>query len=277
MVFLKPLSLVGALTNKINAFSYRPWEFMNVSFRNTESTFSFGSLPTKVVRILKSASLNKNNFWITDIERFSFDSFNRQRITKVYIKKNPSYILTTHFKKRKAILGCGLNKSLYSLLNSRVDTIDFLNKTTMNNLLTSYIPLRDQFSGSSSISKDHNYVVLVTSSLLMTNPQIMAILSLFKTEDSFRVFSFGLINNGAILNLGSLTKIPDFFQHKVLSLFDALDDLSKSTLIIITDPFSVPIKNVYDLAVVLNINIKVLLVSSEINSIYTYNTLVLNK
>jgi hypothetical protein len=157
-----------------------------------------------------------------------------------------------------------------------VDSTDSLKESILRNFFSSYLPLNEIISLLSTIIKDHNYIVLCNSSVFVTEPQIMATLSRWNKENNFQLFSFGNSNCPGISNLGPLINMPDFFQHRLLPLFDTIETLTNSTLIIITDPLSIPTKNIYDSATYFSIKTKVLLVAKEIRDIYKYSTLILS-
>lgn len=86
---------VGALTSSNYKFKGRPWE---LSMMVTYDFFDiFGSLIRvdfknyDIFRILPIKTLEIKTSWITDVSRFSYDSFKLQRIISPMIKKNNQY------------------------------------------------------------------------------------------------------------------------------------------------------------------------------------------
>jgi hypothetical protein len=80
---------VGALTSKPYAFKARPWELFSVYTYDIHDglganvQLDFRGL--ELMRILPKTNRFPNEEWISDKTRFSYDSFNIQRLTDVYL------------------------------------------------------------------------------------------------------------------------------------------------------------------------------------------------
>jgi hypothetical protein len=271
LVQVPSLINVGALTNKVTTFAYRPWELVNVQFRYPNHTISFGNLPTKLMRVLKTTSLNKDDSWITDIERFSIDALSRQRLSQTYYLTNKAKsFYNSHLFTKTAIMGCNINRTLFDLVFHRVDRIQQLHRDSLINIISSYLPFAINFSDIPLNLTDHKYLFLCNSTVFTLDNTLKAKLSRFKSEVNFEFFSFGRNSLPWINNLGITSMFNLIFQHKLNPLYTNLENLCDSTLIIVTDPFTVPVKAIYDYCVSLSISIKVVFVSKEIDTIYRY-------
>ena len=87
---------VGALTNKPYAFKSRPWELKNTEtydvFDGLGSSIRVDTMGKKVFRVLPRINEEINEEWISDKTRFAIDGLSRQRLDKVFIKKESKLI-----------------------------------------------------------------------------------------------------------------------------------------------------------------------------------------
>jgi len=87
---------VGALTSKPYAFKARPWELK--SFESIDILDSYCSniridlRGLEIMRILPRLNEDINEEWITDKIRYCYDSFNKQRISRPFIKITNKFI-----------------------------------------------------------------------------------------------------------------------------------------------------------------------------------------
>jgi NADH-quinone oxidoreductase chain G len=92
---------VGALTSKIYSFKARPWELRSIYsvdiFDSFCSPIEVSFKNNEIYRILPVKNFEINNIWISDRIRFSYDSFNIQRIEDPLIKKGNQFIKTNWF------------------------------------------------------------------------------------------------------------------------------------------------------------------------------------
>jgi NADH dehydrogenase/NADH:ubiquinone oxidoreductase subunit G len=156
---------IGALTNKITALSYRSWDLYNVNFRTTTDEYFIGKTSNKILRVLKKHSHQKNYFWITDIERFKYDSLTHQRITKLNFKTKKNIFFIHPFFRRTAIFGSNLNKSIFSIINKHIDITTKANKIKLMDIYSSFKPNSLIFSDI-VIKEDQNIIFLIDYSVL---------------------------------------------------------------------------------------------------------------
>ena len=83
---------VGALTSKPYSFKSRPWELTKTEtfdvFDGIGSSIRVDTRGKQVLRVLPRINEDTNEEWISDKTRFAIDGLSRQRLDKVYIKKN---------------------------------------------------------------------------------------------------------------------------------------------------------------------------------------------
>jgi len=83
---------VGALTNKPYEFKSRPWELTKTEtydvFDAVGSSIRIDTRGNSVLRVLPRINEEINEEWISDKTRFAIDGLSKQRLDKVYIKKN---------------------------------------------------------------------------------------------------------------------------------------------------------------------------------------------
>ncbi len=83
---------VGALTSKPYAFKSRPWELNKTEtydvFDGIGSSIRIDTRGKKVLRALPRINEETNEEWISDKSRFAIDGLSRQRLDKVYTRKN---------------------------------------------------------------------------------------------------------------------------------------------------------------------------------------------
>ena len=89
---------VGALTSKPYAFKSRPWELKKTEtydvFDAIGSSIRVDTLGNSVLRVLPRINEEINEEWISDKTRFAIDGLSRQRLDKVYVKKNDKLEIT---------------------------------------------------------------------------------------------------------------------------------------------------------------------------------------
>ncbi|MBI04818.1 MAG: NADH-quinone oxidoreductase subunit G [Pelagibacteraceae bacterium] len=87
---------VGALTSKPYSFKSRPWELTKTEtydvFDGIGSSIRVDTIGKKVMRVLPRINEETNEEWISDKTRFAIDGLLRQRLDKVFIKKNSKLI-----------------------------------------------------------------------------------------------------------------------------------------------------------------------------------------
>ena len=90
---------VGALTSKPYAFKSRPWELTKTEtfdvFDGMGSSIRIDTRGKSVLRVLPRANEEINEEWISDKTRFAIDGLSRQRLDKVFIKKEGKLIIDT--------------------------------------------------------------------------------------------------------------------------------------------------------------------------------------
>lgn len=90
---------VGALTSKTYAFKARPWELRSITsidiFDSFATPIEISFKNNEIYRIFPVKNFEVNSIWISDRTRFSFDSFNLQRLEDPLIKKGNQFIKTT--------------------------------------------------------------------------------------------------------------------------------------------------------------------------------------
>ncbi len=90
---------VGALTSKPYAFKSRPWELTKTEtydvFDAIGSSIRVDTMGKSVLRVLPRINEEINEEWISDKTRFAIDGLSKQRLDKVYIKKNNQLLLDT--------------------------------------------------------------------------------------------------------------------------------------------------------------------------------------
>ena len=83
---------VGALTSKPYSFKSRPWELSKTETHDVldgvGSSIRVDTRGKQVLRVLPRINEDINEEWINDKTRFAIDGLSRQRLDKVYIKKN---------------------------------------------------------------------------------------------------------------------------------------------------------------------------------------------
>lgn len=92
---------VGALTSNPYSFIARPWELKNFNTidlnDNLLSNIRVDVRNTEILRIIPRFNKNLNDFWISDITRFSFDGFKYSRILYPFLKKDNSLLNISWF------------------------------------------------------------------------------------------------------------------------------------------------------------------------------------
>jgi len=82
---------VGALTSKPYAFKSRPWELTKTEthdvFDAIGSSIRVDTIGNNVLRVLPRSNEEINEEWISDKTRFAIDGLSKQRLDKVFIKK----------------------------------------------------------------------------------------------------------------------------------------------------------------------------------------------
>jgi len=90
---------VGALTSKPYAFKSRPWELTKTEthdvFDAIGSSIRVDTIGKSVLRVLPRINEEINEEWISDKTRFAIDGLSKQRLDKVYIKKNNQLLVDT--------------------------------------------------------------------------------------------------------------------------------------------------------------------------------------
>ena len=96
---LVDLCPVGALTSKPYAFKSRPWELKKTEtydvFDAIGSSIRIDSIGNKVLRVLPKIAEELNEEWISDKTRYAIDGLSKQRLDKVYLKKNNKLEINT--------------------------------------------------------------------------------------------------------------------------------------------------------------------------------------
>ena len=95
---------VGALTSKPYAYSVRPWELVNIESLDLLDSFCsrirINMKDDKIVRILPSIINSRNEYWITNKIRYSYDAFMLQRIYTPRIRDlNTNLFIDVSWKK----------------------------------------------------------------------------------------------------------------------------------------------------------------------------------
>lgn len=244
---------LGALTSKINKYSYRFWES-----KIYETVDFFDSIFYKIKIIMKGSRIVKvipkidkkyNQEWVSDKLRFSFDSFYNQRIDtpKILIKNKYSnisweisfykflfeYIFLFFFKKHKIInnffVFFGDNLDKRSVLFSKI----FLNNMGIFNFYTKYslekVSQLNNFRNNFLFLKNFNflnkikYIIFLNINIRLENPLLNILI--IKKKKQINFFSFGFLCNASINikilsnNIFSFLKFMEgnsLFSHKLL-------------------------------------------------------------
>lgn len=94
---------VGALTNKPNAFRFRPWELKKTDgidvLDAVGSNISIHSRDNEVMRVLPRMNNDINECWISDKTRFAIDGLNTMRLDRPYIPNREGVLEETSWEK----------------------------------------------------------------------------------------------------------------------------------------------------------------------------------
>ena len=149
---------VGALTSKPFAFKGRSWELKRLNILDTFDVFGnsieINYKGDNIFRVLPYKVYDIESNWISDRTRFSYDSFNLQRLNQPLIKKGNQYIKVS-WKKAFFIISKIIKKgSLTGVIgeNSDIDSI-FIFKKFLNSLGSSNLIL-DSFLDSQNLNQD---------------------------------------------------------------------------------------------------------------------------
>jgi hypothetical protein len=272
------LDIRGALTNKISSFRYRPWDLTNITFRTPIKELFFGNTPTSNERVLQKPSLNQNDFWLTDVERYSFDSLKRQRLLQPFWEANDSqFLFLSHTLSSMAILGRNLEYSTFSLIQQRVDKSILNNQNELLDLFSSNDPLSSKISVPESLKEDQTLSHICYSPTLVLDTFIQTQLSPFKYDPYFKFLTFGKPSLPDNDSIGDIKDFNNLLQFKVSCVSDIFLNIKNATLVISTMETVQPIKAIYDFCAELNCSVQVSFISLDNISNYRYSCLVTSR
>jgi len=158
---------VGALTNKTHAFTHRPWEIDQTIesldlFDASGNEIRIDLYNGHIVRILPNNpdSSLKNNRWINDKTRYSFDGLNLQRIVKPAFQSSLSIL-----KEKENIL----YKKDISWNNLLFDIYTLFNQYVKGNLISTNIHLNTNLNNETLIEINKYIKNTLNKSLLKNN------------------------------------------------------------------------------------------------------------
>jgi NADH-quinone oxidoreductase chain G len=197
---------VGALTSKPYAFTTRPWELRTVE--SIDSTDNLGSniyidfKESEILRVTPRLNEDLNQEWISDKARFSYDGLRRQRLYKIYYKKEKTNPFTTISWDQTFLMLQNLlnnNRNLF-LLGSSMDTESLEIFSKLNNKANIRVRGVENFEGVSDSRVNFSFVQSIDNSdccfLLGVNPRLESAVLNIRLRSQFQKGNYNLYHIG---------------------------------------------------------------------------------
>lgn len=246
---------VGALTSGPYSFSGRPWE-LRVG-ESIDISDSLGSnlyvnyKENSIFRVLPKSNKERNDTFISDIARYSFEHTKTNRLTLNFVQNLPF----------EQILNNNYDKAINIIIDENCDTktANLLQnlKYTSNKKVNIYQNQKANISSSNFIINEQNNIDSLIRNLtnfcflIGTNPRLENSILNYKIRFKYRVNNISILNSGFSFNnntpqkniFSSVKNILKFFEGKVQNI-KLYNNLSNN-LFIFGEAFTNRIKEYY--------------------------------